>query len=339
MSKTFKHCTIFFVTTMFLVIMRIIFSVIKVSSNVGDWLFSFLVQVIGMGVVPLLMYKFWVKDGIVEGFYVKPKLNFMVYFIAIVLGFLVHLLIVNVSVVWQNIMIITGFTPANSVTTIYSGPEVLVMDLLCTALLPAMFEELTYRGLGMRMLSKVKDERVTLILLATLFGLGHQFILQTGYAFGAGLVLAYVAMKTRSIIPGVIIHFMNNALSVISAYSDQVNGLYSLIENKIYDLLFSNWITLIISTAVVISAIVALLKMLNRFVPKKEEIKVEDEGAYFYPNSAQYIDELFGKPMWTANYRGEVKKRTAWYEYAFLYGSIAITLVTTFFTYVWGIMR
>ena len=67
---------------MFLVIMRIIFSVINVSSNVGDWLFSFLVQVIGLGVVPLLMYKFWVKDGIVEGFYVKPKLNFMVYFIA-----------------------------------------------------------------------------------------------------------------------------------------------------------------------------------------------------------------------------------------------------------------
>lgn len=313
-------------------------SVINVSTNVGDWLFSFLVQVVGMGVIPLLMYKFWVKDGIIEGFYVKPKLNVTVYLIAIALGFLVHFLIINVSVVWQNIMIITGFTPVNSATTIYSGPEVLVMDLICTALLPGIFEEFTYRGLGMRMLSKVKDERVTFILLAILFGLGHQFILQTGYAFGAGLVLAYVAMKTRSIIPGIIIHFINNALSVISSYSDQTNGIYALIENKVFDFIFSNWITVIASTAIVISVIVALLKALNKIVPKVEKVKDAD-GAYFYPNSTPYIDELFGKPMWTANYVGETQKRTAWYEYAFLYGSIAITLVTTFFTYVWGIMR
>ena len=205
--------------------------------------------------------------------------------------------------------------------------------------MPAIFEELTYRGLGAQMLEKVKDQRVTLVLMAMLFGLGHQFILQTGYAFVAGLVLAYVMLKTHSVIPGMIIHFINNLMSVISSYSSQRNGWYAYVEDIVYDRIFSTLGTVIVATAVFGLVVAGLLKVLSLYVKEEPREYKQEDGVFFYPNSSQYIDEqLFGSSMRTGR-PVEVRQGAKWYEYAFLYGAIAIMTLTTLFTYIWGMMR
>lgn len=337
MTKTFKTCAIFCFTTLWLVIMRIIVSAINLSDNVADWVFSFCVQVIGLGAIPMLLYKFWVKEDVKTGFFFNVKINPLIYLIAVGVGLSLHFLIRSVSVLWQSVAIMMGYTPSNSVGTIYSGPEVLIMSLLCTAVLPAIFEETTYRGLGMQMLSAVKDEKTVILIMGLLFGLGHQFILQTGYAFVAGMAFAYFAIKTKSIIPGMIIHFINNGLSVISEYSEQRQNAYYAMETSINNVLFRSYGTVILTLVVSAAVTVGLLYAAKNLTKKSRVEENAEEGTYFYPNTTQYIDDLFGKSL-----RAEVKVRpesVAWYEYAFLYGAIAIMTLTTVFTFVWGVMQ
>jgi hypothetical protein len=46
----------------------------------------------------------------------------------------------------------------------------------------------------------------------------HQNIRQTGYTFFDGIVIALLFYYTGSIWPGIIVHFINNAYSVLSGY-------------------------------------------------------------------------------------------------------------------------
>lgn len=338
MTKTFKTCAIFCITTVWLILMRVIVGEINMSDNVAEWVFSFCVQIVGMGLIPLLLYKFWVKDSIKSGFAINFKINPLIWLLAVGVGITLHFLIRSVSVLWQSIAILMGYTPSNSAGTIYSSPEVLVMGIITSAVLPGICEELTYRGLGRQMFATVKDEKVVIIMMGLLFGLGHQFILQTGYAFVAGVVFAYIAIKTRSIIPGMIIHFINNCWATVSEYSQQKNNAFYVAEEAVNGVLFRSYGSVILTLAISAVATIGLLYLIKKAAGgDKKPTETVDGTTFFYPNTMQYIDDLFGKPVKT-----EIKvvpETAAWYEYAFLYASMAIMLITTIFTFVWGVIR
>ena len=88
-----------------------------------------------------------------------------------------------------------------------------VPALIIHALLPAIFEEALFRYLPMRMLSGY-SKRVTVLLSAFLFALVHHSFFSFGYALLAGVVFMAIDLACDSVIPSVIIHFINNALSV-----------------------------------------------------------------------------------------------------------------------------
>lgn len=343
MTKTFKLSVIFFISTLFLVLMRIIFSFSNLSDNVSGWLFSFAVQVVGMGLIPLLLYKFWVKDDILTGLYIKTKIPTKIFGLAIVIGFLFRYLTVGVSVIYQVIIRLLGFTHINSAGTIYSGPEVLIMDILCTAILPAIFEEITDRGITMRLFNDVKEDKMKIIFMAILFALAHQNIVQTGYTFAGGLVIAYLAVKTKSILPGVIVHFMNNFFSVISGYSGQHNGLFAFYENKLFQLINDYFLLAVISFIVCGVVLVMLLRYIADIMKKsssdaaRKELSQPENFHTYTPNGSnlEQLNDLFG----FSTPKNAIKIRSKWYEYAFLYGAIALGLLTTLFTFLWGLWR
>lgn len=318
--------------------MRILFSYLNLSDNISSWLFSTLVQAVGMGIIPLLLYKYWVKEDIVTGFSMRTKLPVSLYFIAIVIGFLLSYVTTGISLIWQNVLALLGYTHINGVGTIYSGFEVLVFELICTAVFPAIFEEITDRGLALEMFKDIEDERITIILIAILFGLGHQNIVQTGYAFMGGLVFAYIAVKTKSIIFGMIIHFINNAISVIGGYSSQTNGYFAKIQTVVYDFISNNSFLALISFIACGVLLVWLLKQMSAIAYNKC-LKAEEESdsfGYYLPKKVQYIDDLFGT---TLKLDMTLKSSVAWYQYAFLYASIALTTISTIYTFIWGIWR
>lgn len=315
--------------------MRIVFGFLNLSDNVSGWLFSVCVQIIGMGLIPLLLFKFWVKEDVVKGFSLNVKIPPITFLLAVVLGFLLSYLTIGVSAIWQIVLRMLGYTHVNSVGTIYSNGWILVLELLTTACLPAFFEEFTDRGLVLNMFDKVENEKIVVIMIGILFGLGHQNIVQTGYAFVGGMVFGYLALKTRSIIPGMIIHFMNNALSVISGYSSQHNGFYAKIQDSVYGFINNHFFVAILSWIAVGALIVFILKYIAKIQPKEKKPQGE---VFFFPSGTQYIDQLF-TPALRKDTVKEVVSKPYWYEYTFLYGAIALTALTTLFTFMWGVWR
>lgn len=99
----------------------------------------------------------------------------------------------------------------------------LVLNLLATALLPALLEEMTMRGYVLGALRPYGD-RMAVILSAALFGLIHGNVLQLPFAFILGVVLGWLTVQTGSIWPAVTLHFVNNALSVTLSWAKQFTG-------------------------------------------------------------------------------------------------------------------
>ena len=92
----------------------------------------------------------------------------------------------------------------------------LVLAFLTTAVIPAFVEEFLFRGL---ILSNLRPFGTTTAVVgsALLFGVMHQNVEQLLYATVAGLILGYIYVKTASIWPCVLIHFVNNFVSVLRA--------------------------------------------------------------------------------------------------------------------------
>lgn len=86
--------------------------------------------------------------------------------------------------------------------------------LIAVAVLPAVFEELIFRGVLLHGLTSFGKVGAVLICGA-LFAIYHQNPAQTLYQFCCGIAFALVALKSRSILPTVLSHFLNNAFILI----------------------------------------------------------------------------------------------------------------------------
>ncbi len=91
--------------------------------------------------------------------------------------------------------------------------------LVITSLLPALFEELFFRGIvfsNYRNLSPAKS----CILCGFIFGMAHLNFQQFSYAFLMGCVFCYFVYKTGSIFSSILSHFIiNSSQTILSALS------------------------------------------------------------------------------------------------------------------------
>lgn len=98
----------------------------------------------------------------------------------------------------------------------------LVSALITHALLPAILEEAIFRYIPMRLLA-AHSRRGTVLVSAFFFSLAHHDLFSIPYAFIAGVIFMAIDIATDSVIPSVLIHFINNALSVgMLVYDDNV---------------------------------------------------------------------------------------------------------------------
>ncbi|MDE6738097.1 MAG: ABC transporter permease, partial [Lachnospiraceae bacterium] len=98
-----------------------------------------------------------------------------------------------------------------------------VAAFLVIAVTPAVCEEMLFRGVIMRSMKAKYRVSSAIAITAILFGLYHMSLVKfipTGFI---GLLLCLVAWKADSIYPAMLMHFINNAISVIvSYYPEQV---------------------------------------------------------------------------------------------------------------------
>ena len=96
-------------------------------------------------------------------------------------------------------------------------PSVGVAILLFAAI-PAVCEELAFRGFILTGLEHGHRTRSAILLSALLFGFMHVLLSLFQQLFNAtllGLVLGLLAVRSRSVLPGILFHFINNALGVV----------------------------------------------------------------------------------------------------------------------------
>jgi sodium transport system permease protein len=89
------------------------------------------------------------------------------------------------------------------------------------ALVPAVCEELAFRGFILSGLERQHRTRSAILLSALMFGFLHVLMSLFQQLFNAtllGIVLGLLAVRSRSILPGIIFHFLNNAMAVSRGY-------------------------------------------------------------------------------------------------------------------------
>lgn len=94
----------------------------------------------------------------------------------------------------------------------------LVLNIAIFALMPAIFEEMVFRGYILRSLLPY-GEGFAIVVSSVLFALMHGNILQIPFALLVGLTLGYIAVRTGRIWPSMILHFLNNAMSSVLQYA------------------------------------------------------------------------------------------------------------------------
>ena len=95
----------------------------------------------------------------------------------------------------------------------------LLINLIMIAIIPAVGEELLFRGLIQRHLAEsFKNVHVAILVTAVIFSMVHMQIYSFLPRFFLGLVLGYLLFIGRSIWYPIIAHFLNNAIGVIFYY-------------------------------------------------------------------------------------------------------------------------
>lgn len=128
----------------------------------------------------------------------------------------------------------------------------IVLFYVSVSVLPALVEEFAFRGVVLNVLRKYSDG-LAILVSAVLFGLMHGNFTQIPFALVVGLILGYVAVKTNSLIPGIIIHFLNNAISVTFTLLETNTNLSDAVINSIYIIILLIISALAITSFVILS--------------------------------------------------------------------------------------
>lgn len=113
-------------------------------------------------------------------------------------------------------------------SSVYRNP---VISLFLIVVLAPLLEELLFRGVVLHGFLKNYKPSHAIVSSALVFAIIHGNLAQGLGAFFIGLVIGWIYWKTNSIIPGMIIHFVNNAFAFSSIFFvDEKDALKNMSE-------------------------------------------------------------------------------------------------------------
>ncbi|NLZ64980.1 MAG: CPBP family intramembrane metalloprotease [Clostridiales bacterium] len=224
--KVFKLGLIVFISTLGLQITRLILGLVNFNlpALYLDQLATLMIQFFFLGVLPVVLYKIMISrkhSDLLEDASLRAKVPPKILVASAVLGFALAGFSIIPSLISSLFFNSVGYQRSLGSGTLYTSDWILLSDIIFIAVFPAIFEEFVDRGILLGALKNVKSEMMQVIIAGIYFGVAHQNVPQFLPATVAGMIIAYVAILTRSIWPGVIIHFCNNFAVVILSYMNQ----------------------------------------------------------------------------------------------------------------------
>lgn len=138
------------------------------------------------------------------------------------------------------------------------------LGVLCMAVLGPVVEEVFFRGVLTRELLKRYKPATAILFSGLVFGVIHINPAQVVGACISGFFFAWLYARTRSILPGIFIHILNNGLSVyLMRTYPEVETAGELLGTTGYAVLLA------VSAAVLILSMAWLLRRQNHFKPEE----------------------------------------------------------------------
>ena len=338
-----------------LVLMRILMRWVNVESDLAaDAIFTIPVQLGLLLALPFLMYKF------VLGMNTRQVLEFsnvrrvkpIYLLLSIPLGVCVFVATLGVSTVWQSLLILFGYTHTSSAT---AYPDrfnfaMFLASLILTAVLPAICEEFAVRG---GLLTTVKNSfrpQTTLVVMGVCFGLFHQNITQVFYTALFGAFTAFIAIRFKSILPTMIIHFINNGMSVYLDYAEAYGWWGGGFFDSISLMAETNLLSLLGTYVVIVGVGVGIVLLMlhldkNEKMQKKKELIVDGGFDHTHnrvvlmgeENRALVEEVGMVKEVYGDAYTPDEKYKPTLRDSAFYIGTIVLSVLTTIFSFIWGL--
>ncbi len=346
-----------FVVACALCVLRILFGYAIVLPESLDWvsdlLFSVSYQVCVLFLFTFLFYKLRLKMTAREVFDFCSVRKVKWYYVALCvpLGLCVYLVTILVSSTWGTFLEALGYTyPQSTPLPERFSAWRMILDLLITAVLPAFCEEFFMRGSFLTAVRKSNSLLTSVIIAGVAFGLFHQNVTQVLYTTLFGALMAFLTLKTKSILPAITVHFVNNALAVFSDYCNT----YGFMRGGLTSLL--NWgftyypVVAILGILFTASAGAGLVFLMVRLLDNKRLGKKKDvilDSGFDNTNKRvvivgdldkqEMIDLGLDKEVYGEKQKEDLFKPTL-RDNVFVIGAIALTITATFSTFIFGLL-
>ncbi len=291
-----------------------------------DVVFTCLVQIVFLGVVPFFIYKIALREsprGIFELSNFR-KTDFRVLLLCVPLGVCTLCFTAGTSTLWSVILYYLGYRGGGSSMPETLNAWLLILDLVLTGVLPAVFEEFTNRGAFLTAVRSSFNPAQTVLICGLAFGLFHQNITQIFYTFFFGVLCAVLVLRTKSVFPGMIVHFVNNALSVYLDYAEAYGLPLGGISDWLYSLVARAFPLVGLLWLVATAAGVGIVYLIFRLTRKKKT----DGEAHITAVDGVEIEPLAETMLYKPVLR----------DWAFYIGAVVVTVFTTCCTLWWGVL-
>ncbi len=140
---------------------------------------------------------------------------------------------------------------------------------LMICLFAPLVEEVVFRGAILKsLLGSFKNHWIAILISAIAFALVHGNLAQMPHALAVGVLLGWMYYRTKSILPGVTLHWVNNTIAYI-AYMLSPNS----IDEKLIDIFNGNNLYLDLSIALSLLLLILSIYLLNKRMKKDAKIK------------------------------------------------------------------
>ncbi len=238
-------------------------NVSRLSSDAMYWLMC--VSSVLSTFLPALIYVWCSKGTRISQLLDFINIKAGVFILSVLAGLSICLLANIPSTILTEFLEMFGYSSSQeAVETTFSSASWL--QVLAISFLAPVFEEFVFRGIILKKLERF-GTGFAVFASALLFGLAHIDLPSVVFAFICGLVFGFLYTKTRNLWVPIVIHFLNNSLSLFMGYSSELFG-----ENAD----FINNTLFIAFIAIGVISLIALLvfkrELFRNPVPRKERV-------------------------------------------------------------------
>ena len=375
--KFSKICLVYFISLFMFVAVRIATALGAfdfLNDYLGDALFTFIVQFVIMGILPLTLFILFYKKEKFSATTIKntfseigfKKIRVKTIILSIILGICAYIFNIVIASFFDAIIASFGYSGVGFGSSSGNGGIwYLFFSLFFTAVMPGIFEEIMHRGILLNGVKESKNYKWAILVSGLFFGLMHLNINQFFYASIIGCFFAFIVIISKSIWPAIIMHFINNAINVYFSWASKNKSFgYDFYSNLNNFLKEGNYVIVVVSVLsfmILLSLLTILIivmiyndnnkdrkiylrlfteKHLNNFIQTKQPLLNRDDAI---TNSGLICAEDINIPT-----QEEIEslfninsEKIAKFEYKyniFFFATLLLGLLVTIFTLIWGIL-